>query len=154
VRAGKEASVLKGARKDRLPKFSKEMVGLLAGELPDAVERGDLFRGTGIRLPKSIQVEVLRSKEGLDFRFRATLANADGAKQFANAILNVRQDGLAGLKGGRIGISPKAVAAVQKTLESIRIQSKGADVEGTASAPIEALLAVMLLAVDPSPPDL
>src|SRR5262249_54460043 len=55
VRAGKEATILKGDLKDRLSKISKDTVGLLVGDVPEDLRRG-LFGGQA-PAPKSVRFE-------------------------------------------------------------------------------------------------
>jgi hypothetical protein len=92
--------------------------------------------------PKSVRVELLRAKEGVDVRFQAELENADDAKDFTKYVIKMRQEGLDGLKKiqADVPLPPSAIAAMRKTLESIQIQPKGAGVEGAIFVPTEALL--------------
>jgi hypothetical protein len=146
VRRGKEKSVLKSDLKDRLPRISPETVGLLVGDLPEEL-RGGVFRQAKLPTPKSILVEALRTKDGVDFRFQAALENAALAKEFAKSIVALRHAGLDGLKRIQERIKndtplPRSmVAALRKALESLQIQADGAGVKGTISVPTEALVA-------------
>src|SRR5262249_10964267 len=138
VRAGKADPVTKGVLKDRLSKISKETVGLLVGDLPDGLP---LFRG-GPPAPKSVRLELLRSKDGLNARFQAALNSPDDAKAFAAFVVKGREQILEQLKKipADVPLPASAVTALRKAVESLQIQAKDSGIEGAIFLPSEALL--------------
>jgi hypothetical protein len=150
VRAGKEKSVLKSAVLDRQPKLAPAAVGLLVGDLPEQLRRNP-FQNANLPGPKSVRIEVLRAREGVDVCFRAALENPEEAKNFVQTLGGLRTTGLVALKtlqdGAKDdGLLPRsAVASLSKALESLKLQPDGAAVKGTISVPSEALLTPLLL---------
>jgi hypothetical protein len=151
IRAGKKESVLKGALLEGQPQLSPRTVGLLLGELPQELRQALRTFATFERLPKSVRLQLLRAKGGMDVRFQAVLPDAHEARNFAKSLAGLRQAGLDGLKQiaeakkGETPVPRHVIAASGKALESLKVQADGFRVKGELSIPSEALLAPLWL---------
>jgi hypothetical protein len=142
VRDGKQDSVFKGAFKDALGKMSDKANALALGQLPAEMRR-ELARGPFPALPASVKGEAFRAKEGIDFRLQGTMASADDAKVFTQAVGILKQKGLDALQNipGNF-LPPETIAALRKSLESIQVISKDATVEVRFLVPQHSLLSL------------
>jgi hypothetical protein len=126
VRAGKQASLLKGKWAATLQEIPENACGLLIGEPPDSMpkEAGEV-EGP---LPRRI-VAYLIADERVDIHFAAVMRNAKDAQTFAENLLNYRERNIAPLQGR--AQSPSAAVLIQ-AWESIKVETNGLEVRGEA----------------------
>jgi hypothetical protein len=134
VRAGKADGVLKGDLKERLTAGVKAY-GVLAGAVPKEMRFG-LFRG-GPPVPRSLRVEMLQAKDGVELRMQAAMADAEEATQFTNFISMGRKQALEQLQQAPQDrrVPPGVITGFKKALESVQVKAQGANVEGSVYVP-------------------
>ncbi len=142
VRAKKQGSLLESNEiKERLSKVSKDAIGIVVGHLPEDLRRG--MRGPGglAAAPNFVRIEVMPRAGELLVGFHGELDNADDAKSFCEAVQRLKDEGITALKNlpPQLPIPKTTVAALIKTLESVRVEAQGAAAVGSISLSTEAI---------------
>src|SRR5262249_49475261 len=116
VRAGKQASLLKGSWAATLHEIPENACGLLIGEPPARMgkEAGEV-EGP---LPRRIVAHLI-ADESIDIHFAAVMRNAEDAQAFAENLVNYRERNMAPLK--ERPRSPSAAVLIQ-AWDSIRVE--------------------------------
>ena len=127
VRAGKEASVLKGPLADELKKISDKAAGFVVGKLPEPLLKDMTSpRGPFKVVPEHIVVEIQTQGDKLTLRLQGKLKNPDDAKSFCDSIVQLRAKGLEALTNlPKNPPFPIDEADVKETLTSIQAEAKG-----------------------------
>jgi hypothetical protein len=153
MRAGKKASILKGALAAELEKVSPQAVGLLLGDVPAEIRQPLLVGGPFTTLPQRVGLEVTRALKGkgdLEIQFRGKFDNANAAKAFSESVTTLQKQGVAFLKnppplppGAKL--PAKVFDLMRTSLEGLRIEAKGDGIAGSAqvSGELVSLLPIM-----------
>lgn len=144
LKDGKQ-SVVTGRFAGDLKKVSANANGLLMGDLPERFRKSvaDSVPAT----PKRIHVESVRDKD-LIFRLQATMDDGDDAKKLVEKMESLKKLGLEALHAlaPQAKIKEETVTLLEKSLSSLKVEAKGAEVSGgmTISANLIKALPAML----------
>jgi hypothetical protein len=144
VMAGKQASIVKGPFAGALRNSARLANGLVIGDLPERWRTGitgarSPFKG----FPQHVHITLTRRATGLGVRFTGSAENAKEAKAFADSVLELKRQGLEGLKKAPDILKPKAVEAFRTALKSIKMEARDALLTGSASISNEAVKATI-----------
>ena len=130
VRAGKEASVLKGPLADDLKKISEKAAGFVVGTLPEPLLKNlTMPQGPFKAVPAHFVLEAQLQGDKLALRLQGQLKNVDDAKSFCDTIVQLRAKGLEALT--KLPNPPENppfpfdAAEAKAILTSIQVEAKG-----------------------------
>lgn len=133
VRAGMQRGVAAGPLAERLKKADPQTFILMAGDLTKDLGFGPLgapgVDGKGV-MPKSVAMEATRKAKGLDIVLDAVMANADDAQRLAEEAKRTLHEALEDIRREvkrNPEVTKEGLELVTKTLESIKIQAKAAN---------------------------
>src|SRR5262249_21249974 len=145
VMAGKHTNIVKGPFAGALRNSTSLANGLVIGDLPERWRAGitsgrrSPFKG----FPQHIHITLTRKAPGLRIRFTGSAENAKEAKAFADSVLELKRQGLEGLKKAPDFLKPKTVEAFRGALKSIKMEARDALLTGSASISNEATRAMI-----------
>jgi hypothetical protein len=143
VRAGKQTSIVKGPFAGALRNSAPMANGLVIGDLPERWRkeitsgRRSPFKG----FPQHVHIILTRQATGVRVRFTGSAENAKDAKAFADSVLELKRQGLEGLKKAPDVLKPKAVEAFKTALKSIKMEARDTLLTGSATISNEAVKA-------------
>ncbi|MCI0462382.1 MAG: hypothetical protein L0Z62_35975 [Gemmataceae bacterium] len=133
VRSGKQRGVAAGPLAAQLKKTHPQTFILVAGDITKELGLGPIGGAPGIdgkgTLPRTIVMETTRKAAGLDILVEAVMENAGDAQRLAEEATRGLREGIEEVRREltrKPDVPKEAVELITKTMETIKVQAKGA----------------------------